>query len=265
MPNGTSAAVTEATRLDEIRFPEFTAKLVTDTFDALVAANVRQTESYLELVQTLAKSVGQYITDTQDDIGGDEILEFLVAVLPPDAPDSSATTKAVEGATLTSDDVTKLDAAVALPAEAGVANNNATGVSSGSALDAAAVQAITSAVARRIALNKYEMLQGLVRQGLLRLVVEQGVIETRLTFTTYGSSFYQRNATQYNRSEFNLRARAATGWGLSKWIRASASTAYTSVGVRTAQETHRDVSGSNVQIFGRVEIRFKTDFLPLNA
>ena len=39
MTNGTSAAVTEAARLGEIGFPEFTAKLITDTFDALVSAN----------------------------------------------------------------------------------------------------------------------------------------------------------------------------------------------------------------------------------
>ncbi len=43
MANGTSAAVTEAARLDEIGFPEFTCKLVTDVFDALVSANIRQT------------------------------------------------------------------------------------------------------------------------------------------------------------------------------------------------------------------------------
>jgi hypothetical protein len=42
MPNGTSAAVTEATRLNEIGFPEFTAKLVKDVFDVLLGATLRQ-------------------------------------------------------------------------------------------------------------------------------------------------------------------------------------------------------------------------------
>ncbi len=41
MPSGTELAVTQAARLNEIGFPEFTAKLITDTFDALVAANLR--------------------------------------------------------------------------------------------------------------------------------------------------------------------------------------------------------------------------------
>jgi hypothetical protein len=50
MPNGTSTAVTEATRLGEIGFPEFTAKLVKDVFDALLGATLRQMEAYSELV-----------------------------------------------------------------------------------------------------------------------------------------------------------------------------------------------------------------------
>ena len=65
MPNGTAAAVTEAARLDEIGFPEFTAKLITDTFDALVSANLRQTEAYIELVQSVAKSLKAFIDDTK--------------------------------------------------------------------------------------------------------------------------------------------------------------------------------------------------------
>jgi hypothetical protein len=35
--------------------------------------------------------------------------------------------------------------------------------------------------------------------------------------------------------------------------------------VTTSKDTHRDVSGSRVQIFGRVKLNFKTDLLPLAA
>lgn len=83
MANGTSAAVTEAARLDEIGFPEFTTKLITDVFDALVSANIRQTESYVELLQAVGKSLTAYINDTKDDIDGAQILQFLAAIAPP--------------------------------------------------------------------------------------------------------------------------------------------------------------------------------------
>ena len=61
-------AVDVAARLPDIQFPEFTAKLITDTFDALVSANLRQTESYIELVGAISKTITTYINDTQDDI-----------------------------------------------------------------------------------------------------------------------------------------------------------------------------------------------------
>lgn len=259
MAEGTSVAVTEATRLGEIGFPEFTAKLVTDVFDALVAANLRQTEAYQELLAATAKTLSSYLNDTRDDISGELVLQFLAAVAPP-APGSDAPTAVVEGATLDDDTRTALDAALALPDEDGLAQPAAV---PGGALDRAGLDAIYTAVANRIAADKYSLLKEMVKLGILRLVVENGLIETRLTFTTYGSSFAEANSSQYNRSAFAFRAKARTGALLSKWVDASASTSYRSVSVRTANETSRDTSGSQVQIFGRVEIRFKTDYLSL--
>jgi hypothetical protein len=63
MPNGTSTAVTEATRLAEIGFPEFTAKLAKDVFDALLAATLRQMEAYSELVAATAKTLQDYVAE----------------------------------------------------------------------------------------------------------------------------------------------------------------------------------------------------------
>ena len=127
MPNGTSAAVTEAARLDEIGFPEFTAKLITDTFDALVSANLRQTEAYIELVQSVAKSLKEYINDTHEDISGEELLRFLAAVLPPDDTTSDEPTKVKVGVELKAGDpgdVGPLNDALHLPDGALDAGNN---------------------------------------------------------------------------------------------------------------------------------------------
>ena len=43
-----SDTIDQARRLDEIGFPEFTAKLINSTFEALIVANLRQVESYIE-------------------------------------------------------------------------------------------------------------------------------------------------------------------------------------------------------------------------
>jgi hypothetical protein len=262
MTNGTTAAVTEAARLDEIGFPEFTTKLITDTFDALVSANLRQTEAYIELVQQVAKSLAQYINDTQEDISGEELLRFLAAALPPADLSSEEPTKVAVGETLTTEDATTLNNALVLPAEAGVPNDNQ--VAQDGQLDQAGVNTILEAVAKRIAANRYDLLKEMVKQGILRLVVENGVIESRLTFTTYGSTFYQKNASSYHRDTYRNKSRGKTGALVSLFGSYSSTTYRTSVNIRTSKETHRDVSGSRVQIFGLVRINFKTDYLPLD-
>jgi hypothetical protein len=253
---GTTVAVSEAARLDEIGFPEFTTKLVTDVFDALVSANLRQTESFIELLQQTSKSLTDFINDTRDDISGEQILQFLTAVLPGEG--ETGTTKVKVGETLVQGEADALNTALTIPGESA-----GPPVPAGE-LTATTYSAILDAVANRIAANKYSLLREMVRQGLLRLVVEDGVIETRLTFNTYGSSYYNNNTSEFQRKDFNVRARARTGWALSKWVSAAASTGYTSVSVNTAHSSSQDRSGSSVQIFGMVRINFKTDFLQLN-
>ncbi len=250
---GTSVAVSEATRLGEIKFPEFTAKLVTDVFDALIAANIRQTEAYVELLQAVSKSLSDYINDTKDDISGEMVLQLLARVLPD--PSSETKTKVRIGATLSSADAETLNKALIVPAVQESPAITATTISDQNALDA-----ILEAVATRIAADKYSLLKEMVKMGVLRLVVENGVIETRLTFNTYGSTFYESTKNSYNSSSFSARASAGTGKLTSLWVKASASTNFHTMHVSTAKETNRDISGSQVQIYGRVQINFKTDY-----
>jgi hypothetical protein len=253
LADGTSSAVTQATRLGEIGFPEFTSKLITDVFDALIAANIRQTQAYIELLQAVSKSLADYVNDTKDDISGEMILQFLAKVLP-DKQDSSGT-KVRIGATLASTDVDALNKALVVP---GV--QDTPGITASTINDKTALDAILLAVAKRIAADKYTLLQQMVKMGVLRLVVEHGTIETKLTFTTYGSTFYESQKSNYNTSSFSVRASTGTGALTSLWVNASASTSFYRMNVSTAKETNRDISGSQVQIYGHVQIDFKTDY-----
>lgn len=260
MANG--YAVSQATRLPDIGFPEFTTKLVTDVFDALVSANIRQTEAYISLIQEVGKTLSVYINDTKDDIDGDEIMRFLATVLPPDdaSGDSTEPTKVKVDATLSNDDAETLQKALDINREPDM--NNA--VATTDVIDDSKYNAILDAVAKRLAANKYDLITEMVKQGILRLVVENGVIETRLTFSTYESIFHQTKAKNYNRKDFNFRAKVGTGAFVSLWFKASASTSYNSISISTAEKVNQDRSGSNVNIFGRVQINFRTDYLPLN-
>jgi hypothetical protein len=108
---------------------------------------------------------------------------------------------------------------------------------------------------------------------MLRLYVDNGSIETRLTFTTYGSSVSASESSTRKRVESNVRAgaSASAGGGLlgliagTPKVGAEASSEVTTIAVSSAKQSQRDVSGSRVQIFGRVKLNFKTDFVPLAA
>ena len=253
--DGTQAGVTAATRLNEIRFPEFTAKLITDTFDALVSANIRQTEAYIELVTKISKTLTDFINETKDDISGQEILQYLTVIAKDPAQESG--TFARKTGTLTTaqagilNDKLKISAVVEDPE-----------IPAGT-IDDAAYSKILEAVAKRIAADKYTILKEMVKMGVLRLVVVNGIIETKLTFTTYGSTFYQTQSANYNRNDYYLQSKTKSGGFLGLWGNTAKSTASSIVTVSTAQTTDRDTSGSMVQIFGHVEIQFKTDYQPL--
>ena len=257
-------AVTEATRLPDIQFPEFTAKLITDTFDALIAANLRQTESYISLITSVGEGLTKYINDTKDDIGGDEILQFLAKVVPPaDEDEENNGTKLIDGGTITEDEGENLKTAlkVTTDIEADIVPDAAGGTIT---ITPDAYSKILEAVAERIAANKYAILEKMVQQGILRLVVEKGLIETRLSFSTHASSFYQAKSTNYNRGTYNSRRKSRSSGIAALFGKYSSATTRNSLTVSTAEKVDQDTTGSSVNIFGRVQINFKTDYLPLN-
>lgn len=260
-------AVTEATRLPEIKFPEFTAKLVTDVFDALIAANLKQTESYISLITAVGEGLSKYINDTKDDIGGEDILQFLARAVPPAEDDSeNSGTKVISNGTITADEGENLKSTLLIPGEVEEIGTEIVPAPDGDTITIteAAYEKLLEAVAKRIAANKYNLLEKMVQQGILRLVVENGLIETRLTFSTHGSSFYEAKSNSYNRSTYNNRKRSRSSGIVALFGNFASATSRNSLTVSTAEKINQDRTGSSVNIFGRVQINFKTDYLPLN-
>lgn len=256
-----SNAISNASRLDEIGFTEFTTKLVSDVFDSLIAANIRQQQAYIELLQETSKSLSAYINDTKDDIGPAEIIQLLSAALPPAEPTAaSAPSKVAVGSTLVQADVTALNDALEVTG-GGVENDNK--AASAGALTQAKYDAILEAAAVRIAANKYTLLTEMVRQGMLRLVVNDGTIETGLTFQTYGSDYFARNSSTMTRNDYAFRASAQSGGLVSLFVKAASSIAFNHLQVSTANAASSSSTTTSVNITGGVRINFKTDYLPL--
>jgi tRNA/tmRNA/rRNA uracil-C5-methylase (TrmA/RlmC/RlmD family) len=124
------------------------------------------------------------------------------------------------------------------------------------------VDKITAKVREIIAGNRYTLLKEMVRMGIIRLVVDYGEIETRLTFTTYGESQQLKAASAYQSRAFSISGGVSARL---KVVQASVAASYTSVSVRTTSSIDRDVSGSKVDIYARVFIRFKSDYVTLRG
>ena len=89
-------ALNAATKLNEIGFAEFTSDLISKTFDAIVDANLKQTESFIDLVKEMTKSLSTYINDTKLEIANQEVLDHL-ASLPKFVDDQGNAIKNLQG------------------------------------------------------------------------------------------------------------------------------------------------------------------------
>ncbi|MCL2642489.1 MAG: hypothetical protein FWD52_03105 [Candidatus Bathyarchaeota archaeon] len=253
-PPATTSAVTEATRLEQIKFPEFTTKLLTDTFDALIAANIRQIEAYTHLVKTVSQDLKDYINNTKNDIPGEMIFQFLSNILEDP-------TKIREKGNLTADEAKNLKNAITISD----IQETTEIIKEGPITDKKTVDTILLAVASRIAADKYIVLKEMVKMGVLRLIVDSGEIETKITFNTYTSNTYKENNNKNNTSKFSVNAAVKTGCFISQWLAASAATTHSTIKVSTANNSTINQTKNKVEIFGRIQINFKTDYQTLNT
>ena len=150
-------------------FAQFTSMLINNVFDA--SAHIKQTEAYIQLVEAVRQTPQNLIANPQNAISQEAITQFL-------APLANIT----DGENLIDADVTGLTT-LCPPRRRGVTGNNR--VAAAGALDVAEVADIRLAAGRRLAANKYAILQELVRQGILRIVIDNRIIETRLTFSSF--------------------------------------------------------------------------------
>lgn len=328
-------AIETATRLRDIGFAEFTSDLITKTFEALIKANLDQTESYIALVQEMTKSLSVYINETVDTIDNSEIQGYLAA-LPPftNADGTPVTNQAVSGEPVTlavgetvtpaglnalnqqftsssvletiinaagATGVTSLikdalgkvsekmtgqtqqvsDAVYPIPGNttyySPAAFESAFPPGSGSggtdpvfAIDQVAIAKIYDSVAEVIASNKYALLQEMVKLGVLRLVVERGVIRTALSFTTWeteskSASSYDHHKTAVTERQVDRNRRAGGIVGIMRSRTMSRDRTKTrDLRVETTRESSSSSQGTNIVITGGVEIYFKTDYLPVS-
>ncbi len=296
-----SDAIDNASRFGDIPFVEFTKELVTGVFDSLVDAHILQMEEYANFVNSLTQDLSTYINNTKDNVSFEQVADFVTSYELPEV-DQTAVTAAL--AHLQSPDTTIPELAepgTGAPATAstwwgGLINGLAPAVTSlvdklGSPADAAKYKALTDyndavlagtaiaerkapnyneiydAVASLIASSKYGLLQTMAKQGVMRLVVTEGEIETKITFSTWNNSSRGKETKEKVRNKNLNKKKSHAGINVLGLFsaRKKDKNVNRTVTVNTAKSYQRDSSGTRVDIFGRVLIRFKTDYAPLNG
>jgi len=289
------SAIDDAARFGDIPFVDFTAGLITGVFDALVESHMLQVEEYSNFINSLTQDLSTYINNTKGDVSFDQIAEFVQAYELPEVDDSTIQAYLNKLESPTGESPVTSSEGSDNPADAqqwwgGLINALAPvaeklvdkiGATSDHAADLKAITdynhdvvdampsytQIHGAIASLLASNKYGLLQTIAKQGMMRLVVTEGEIETRITFSTWNESVSGKN----KEAKIKARNKSKTSdvkkvgiAGLFKVGRKNRSSNRV-VTVNTAKSYQRDSSGSKVDIFGRVLIKFKTDYAPLNG
>lgn len=256
MPNnGQEAAVDEASRLDEIGFPEFTSKLISDTFSAIVASMIDQQEAYADLVEKVAMTIEDFETEA---VTRTDVDRWLANEFPGG---ENQETLIQDGSQLETEDVNRLHDRLGNTAE-DVEGASLPAEDSSTTLDQDAVDDIRAIIRRQMARPRMDALESLVEQGIVRLVVDDGTIETDLKFHTYGSDASRSRQTSYDRDSWGVSGRAGF---VSSIFGISARGGYSSINVSTSSKEDRTYSSSDVLIKGGVTINVKGDYQPLRV
>jgi hypothetical protein len=285
-----------AARFGEIPFTEFTKELVTGTFDCLLASHLDQMEAYVDFMSSISQDLSTYINNTIDNVSFSEISDFILKYDLPQLSDENLKNvlDALEAGQVTPDEGEPLtapaigtDPAVAStdkwwqgllntlgPAVANLADkvkdanlaaklNSVANYSTAVAGVVPNYSNIQASIASLILSNKYGLLQNISKQGMMRLVVTEGEIESKITFSTWNNSESGKEST-YSQKDKEKEKNVAKA-GLIGLFNKKYKNVQRTVTVNTAKSYQRDSSGSKVDIFGRVLIKFKTDYAPLNG
>lgn len=73
--------IEQLSRVDDVNYPEFAAKLISGTFDAIVSSMIRQQEAYADPVEGIAMSLDGFAAEA---VTGSEVQTYLRTHFPGD-------------------------------------------------------------------------------------------------------------------------------------------------------------------------------------
>ncbi|NET80827.1 MAG: hypothetical protein F6J94_02195 [Moorea sp. SIO1F2] len=264
-----NTGINAAKQVQDLGFVEFTAGLINGTFDAIIAATIRQIEAYAELVANLAKTLKQFeaenVSDAEinahlnenypDGNGGTVVRpSYKFPNTPRDPktgnPGKAGVTKLQEVARALEAETANLEKPLKLTITPEQKN----------AFTDVQVQLIRRKLSESLAQSLIDHLREMARQGMARIVITDGEILSKLTFNVTATETETRRKSEYDRLQAGAYLRASARWG---WGRASARANFNKLKVKATNESSFDNVTMSTEIIGQVKIRFRTETFPI--
>lgn len=253
------SAIQVASQVDKIKFPEFTASLITGVFDAITANQIKQMAAYTEMLGKVSKSLTSFVNETKDDITGGELLEFLSNTF---SYEKGGDTKVMQYG----EAYDKLQKGTALDNEAKAELTSELTVIDGAKVMTPSITkaGFLDAVKNRISESKYKLLRDMMKLGYQKLVVKDGKVETKLEFFTQQYEYDVQNTSDFERKNRSWGFGGSFKGGfLGGILGINGGVSNTSTSVSTVNTSKVDIANTTVDIFGHVSINFRSDFFPL--
>jgi hypothetical protein len=258
------AGVTRET-LNAIAFPTFVADLIKGTFNAIVDASIKQMEAFGTLLNNVAKTVDQFMTDNITD---NQARDWLAATYPEQFQVSIGSRDDDRGARRRTAGARGRGRASGSPAaqlrvRAGGGKGGKPNFRRELNLNAdvdlddkTAEEVLVPAARRRLAQQRHQLLSTMVLMGINRIVVTSGRIYARMGFTIDASD----TGAAQSASQFDYRHDAIAGGGfLGFGMAARTSVAY----VSSTKRDSSDAIDVQADLTGEVDLKFKSETFPL--
>jgi len=269
-------------------FVNFTQGLITGTFNSIIKATIDQMKAYTDMVADLTKSLKEFAADNVSDeavaeklgqlalIEGDKTYAIVkdqprrlyhlkrLYYLAPITGGHRAAILGVFGQAGLVDTTTKAidEAGVkALFEDPKADNTSGIPVNNSPNFTESDITTIREAIKNGLARDGMNQLRQMAREGMARIVITEGQIDTKLIFQVSSNETNTSRSSSVDRNSYGGKLRAGAMWG---WGSASLSAHYNQLSVSTVDQTSVGNIETLTRMSGQVTLKFKTDYKPLS-
>jgi hypothetical protein len=261
-----------AKQVKDIGFVEFTTGLVTGVFDTLIASTLKQMEGYAKLVKEIGSSLAEFAAAN---VSGADVDAHLNKKYP-DGTGGTVVTPAYTFKDTAEDTVNGIPAKSAneklkevagalllatsdLPESRRLTEEQVAIDSTQKSFTLAQARLIRTAISFVLATDMRGVLREMVREGMARIVVTNGVLKTKLTFNVTSNEVAAKQKASYHRDSASayIRGHAGVWWG-----GVTAGADWSQVNVNTVNEQTFDQLTMSTEMIGAVDLNFRTETFP---